>query len=98
MSDVIKSVHSEDGKTIVKCVQDVEPTLEFNKAIIADGGTRPGDAMQLQARIPRVLLIHWLNEAGMSMNDLFNPAGQAWLRRKLNDPDNSFIRVAKGKL
>ncbi len=86
----------------VKREQDVAPILDFNKACqndsdFRDGYTPSGD-MKHVARIPVVVLEQWYKEAGRPTGGVYGPAMNEVIRKKLNDPDNRFLRTGLGEV
>ena len=51
-------------------------------------------AFRRAAAIPNVVVEQWLREGV----DVFDPNDAAEVKRRLNDPDNRFLRTAPGRL
>lgn len=71
--------------------QDISAFLDANKAAQNEGIAKgqKGDFWHA-ARVPMIILQQWANEAGLPMND---PAFGEVVKKKLNDPDNRFMRT-----
>lgn len=94
------SFDSEDGSLIERRVQDVEPILEMNKARQLDEAWwSENKDLLLVAEIPFVVAERWMREAGISPREfLMLDPGEGWLKRKLEDPENRFLRVYPGSI
>lgn len=88
-----------------RSVQDVEPILNFNKALINEGhnGFTPSREMRHVAKIPSVIYADWQKEFCRKENlrhfgnrDI--KRWQAFLKAKLNDSDNKYLRCVEGKV
>ena len=82
--------------------QDVEAILDKNKAdqndsTFRNGYTESGD-MKHVARIPMILLEKWAKEAGIPKRKIFGKEMNEVIRKKLNDPDNKFLRTGLGEV
>lgn len=85
---------SEDSLTIKRSA-DVEANIEANKREYIDNThARFGD-MRRVASIPMVIIDKWCAEDGINY---LAPEHAGALKRKLNDPDNRFLRTMPGKL
>jgi hypothetical protein len=85
-----------ERKIIAVSSQDVEPTLERNKALQSEPQNR--DWGRHIATIPNVILVKWLNEEyarGNTQLRMFTPAFYALVARKLQDPDWKHLRTDK---
>lgn len=83
-----------EERAIINTVQDVEPYLERNKQEYHSAPSRFGDVAKV-ASIPEVIMEKWCNEDGINYMAHEN---RHLLRKKLNDPDNQFLRTRPGKL
>ena len=80
-----------EGGLILETVSDVEPLLEQNKALHADTDERaPFEEFTRVASIPLVVWEQWKKEGDVR--------DKAFLRKKLNDPDNRFFRTRPGRI
>jgi hypothetical protein len=85
-----------DRRSISLATQDIEPTLEANKA--RRNQSQAGhDCARLIADIPAVILVQWLNEEyarGNTQLRLFTREfNDTVVRRKLQDPEWRFLRT-----
>lgn len=80
----------------IQAVQDVKPILERNKQLMANdsGNYRNGNYHHV-ASIPLIVVEQWRKELG---DDPMAKHNRKWLMRKLNDPDNKFMRTKGGTL
>ena len=98
---IISQFHYDhDGDTtIIQRVQDVEPIIENNKRLRAEGrGYSPSRELRRVASIPLVVVERWIQEDGVNFMALGPKEKSAYLRRKLNDPDNRAWRNSDGAL
>lgn len=80
---------------VVGRFQDVEPILEHNKRLATmDDGYSPSRNLRRVASIPMIVVEQWMQE-GIS---IFNKNHRDAIRKKLNDPENLFLRTAPGRL
>lgn len=110
MSEIIKHVDEfgiitefeivpDDGFR-VKRTQDVQAILDANKERQNDGtnGWTPSGDMKHVATIPLIVLEQWAKEAGIKKKDIYGQEINDLIRRKLNDPDNKFLRTGLGEI
>ncbi len=84
-----------EGTMTFETRQDVQALLDRNKALANDGdGYSPSREWRRAASIPNVVVEQWLREGV----DLYNPDHAGAVKRRLNDPDNRFLRTAPGRL
>lgn len=88
--------HDDDGGFKIENRQDISAILNQNRAL-QNQGISKGEKGEFwhAATVPNVILEMWANEAGMTMND---PAFKEVVKKKLNDPDNRFMRTGVFKL
>jgi len=89
-----RAAQARDSKIIAVMSQDVEPTLERNKAL--RGQTQKCDFGRHVASVPNVILVQWLNEEyarGNTELRMFTPEFNELVARKLADPDWKHLRV-----
>lgn len=86
----------------VKRTQDVSGILDFNKACQNDpdflNGFTPSGDMKHVARIPVLVLEQWWKEAGRPAGGVLGKAMNEIIQKKLNDPDNKFLRTGLGEV
>lgn len=90
--DIVTRVHRDraDKRIIFERVQDVEPILDANKAL--QGERQRGDFRHI-ASIPNVIIEKWMNESGAPILSMGSEEFARFIRRKLADPDNAFLRT-----
>jgi hypothetical protein len=89
------AVDRSEPRVIVTRTQDCTPILERNKALANDGdGYSPSREFRRVASVPNVVVEQWLNEG----INIFDPDHWPEIRRRLNDPDNRFLRTAPGRV
>lgn len=94
-------LHSKEGELVIERVQDVKGILDANKAAQA-AGHNPKAAMRHAASIPPVVFEAWMKEFKQRHKKNYfaapKSAQEAFMKEKLNDPDNKFMRTWQGKL
>ena len=95
-SGVTEYFHKTENGFAIQTVQDVQPVLERNKALLNNdsGHYRDGNYHHV-ASIPIVVIEQWRKELG---DDPMAKHNRKWLIAKLNDPDNKFMRTKGGRL
>ena len=95
----------EAGKIITKSSQDIGEILEANKRAQNDpefnNGYTPEGDMKHVARVPLVVWQHWWKEECERRGKripIYGKEMQSVIRKKLNDPDNKFLRTGGGEL
>ena len=82
--------------------QDVSAILDKNKEDQNDSsfnnGYTPSRDMKHVARIPLIVLEQWAKEAGIEKRKIYGKEMNEIIRRKLNDPDNKFLRTGLGEV
>lgn len=82
-------------RSIIVRAQDPLPILEDNKRLYNSGdGYSPSREIRRVATIPKVIVEQWMSE-GVSILDK-NCRNE--IRRRLNDPENLFLRTAPGRV
>lgn len=82
-----------DGKYAIETITDVEPALEFAKALHnEDRLTRPNGDRHI-AHIPIAVVDAWAKRRGLGFDSVMQDV--SLLEEFLNDPDNSYFRVDK---
>jgi len=84
-----------DDQFVVERTQDVEPILNQNKKRQNDGldGYSPSRDLKQVASIPLVVAEQWMKADGVNWLSLTGKDREKYLRKKLNDPDNAFLRT-----
>lgn len=85
-----------DGSVTFRTQQDVTDILEVNKHLREqdDRGWLMGGDIRRVASIPMTVVHQWLLEGV----DVFSGEQQDEVAKRLNDPDNFFLRTAPGRL
>jgi hypothetical protein len=98
ISQIREILHTDENsnQVVVERTQDVEPILDYNKAMRNHEltGRHKSEVMNHVARIPLVVVEKWRNEGVI---DWFNST-DAERRRVLNDPANAMFRTRASKL
>lgn len=86
-----------EGRVVVERVQDIETILDRNKYLQNEAQTWAGDWHHIGS-IPNVVLEKWMNDEGV--NILKMPADEwgQFIKRKLRDPDNMWLRTTNRRL
>jgi hypothetical protein len=96
-TDVTTALSCRNGELIVKRTQDVAPILDHNKRCQAEsvGGWRRNakNNMRYVAEIPNIVIEAWMKE-GFN----FFTAPEKELRKKLDDPNWSYLKTIPGRL
>ncbi|HIC59844.1 MAG TPA: hypothetical protein EYO71_07195 [Rhodospirillales bacterium] len=76
-------------------MQDVEPILNQNKIRQNDGsdGYTPSRDLKQIASIPLVVAEQWMKADEVNWLSLTGLEREKYIQKKLNDPDNSFLRT-----
>lgn len=84
-----------EEKLIVETIQDVEPILEHNKALLNDGdGYTPSRELRRAASIPNIVVHQWLQEG----INVFDRADWPKVAARLDSPEWAHLRTAPGRL
>lgn len=87
----------DDGLAVQR-VQDIEPVVEQNKRLQSENFTSHGKTFERIASIPMVLVERWGQEDGINLLALPKKAFAEYVRKKLRDPDNRFIRTSTRRI
>lgn len=96
-TDLKTAIEARNGIVTIKRTQDVAPILDHNRAMQADavgGWRRVGKKTRRKiAEIPNIVAEAWLKQG-------FNifQASERELRKKLDDPDWSYLKTINGKV
>lgn len=97
MSELRHRYHGhEDGSFTVVSTQDVEPILDANKA--AQNERQTSDGFRRIASIPMVEIHRWIVEDGAPVLKMNSHEFGTFIKRKLRDRDNLFLRTVGGKI
>lgn len=84
---------ADGDRFTVEHAQDVEAILDRNKALQSQ--PQRSDWGRHIATIPNVVLVKWMNEEGANVLAMSGEEFGAFIRRKLDDPDWRYLRVAR---
>lgn len=94
---VATAIKARNGQLVVKRTQDVEPFLDMNKRMQAEGagGWRRTARMTRRhvAEIPNIVIEMWLKQ-GFNMFQVT----ERELRRKLDEPEWSYLKTIPGRV
>ena len=89
--------HVDGGDlTVHRREDDVGPALERNKAL--QHTAQDVDGLHHIASIPAVIVEKWMNEEGVPFLTMPEHEFRRFIRRKLNDPDNSWLKTTARRL
>ncbi|OZI26711.1 hypothetical protein CAL26_05155 [Bordetella genomosp. 9] len=88
--------HELEEGFAIETVADVEPELEFAKALHNEGFHRTASGDRHVASIPAVVLNAWAIKRGVTFDAVMQD--NRILKEFLNDPDHSHFRVDKGQV
>ncbi len=92
---IVSKTSVKDRLVVEERVQDVEPVLERNKALLThDDGYSPSRDMKRVASIPNIVIEQWLKEGV----NVFDPNCEAEVMRRLNSSDWAHFRTSGGKI
>lgn len=89
--------HLNDGNLIVNRVQDVEDIIDRNKQLQNESQTWAGTFHHI-GTIPNVILEKWINESGENLIAMDNHEFGQFVKRKLRDPDNAWLRTTNRRI
>jgi len=95
---IVEYLHYDDAEDrfAVELVADIEPTIERNKALYADGdGYAPSREWRRVASFPPIVVEIFKRQWGA---DPFKKGNEDLLHRLLNDPDLRHFRTAPGRI
>jgi hypothetical protein len=99
MSDVATQLKLDpnEGRVVIRRVQDIEPILDVNKALQNEAQKWAGDFHHI-GTIPNVILEKWMNEEGANVLKMGSDEFGQFIKRKLRDPDNMWLRTTSRRL
>lgn len=95
--DIVKTVETKDGKTVLGSHQDVEPYLRQSEAERSAGhnGFTQSRTMRKIADIPLNMILTWMNEDGVNYFQLGAQEKRKWIMRKIRE-NPKFMTVNGG--
>ncbi len=92
---IVSKTSVKDRLVVEERIQDVEPVLERNKALLThDDGYSPSRDMKRIASVPNIVIEQWLKEGV----NVFDPNCEAEVMRRLNSSDWAHLRTSGGKI
>ncbi len=89
--------HLIEGNMVVNRVQDIEPIIDINKALQNESQKWAGDFHHI-GTIPNVVLEKWINDEGVNILAMPNEEFGQFIKRKLRDPDNAWLRTTSRRI
>ena len=83
-----------ERKIVFERIQDIEPIIDNNKRLQNESQSRTSPLLHI-ASIPNVIIEKWMNEEGAPVLAMSAHEFAKFIRKKLNDPDNRFLRTDK---
>jgi hypothetical protein len=81
---------------VVEHEEDVEPTIERNKAMQNEFTRFGKETFHHVASIPPIIMLKWLNEEGI--NAYRREGFEHIIAKKLNDPDWKYLKTIPGRI
>lgn len=96
------TIHRNDGEFIIERTQDVAPILEQNKRAQLDGVNEKA-GMRHAASVPMIIWQQWDKEfrernQGRPLMTAPKKLKEKFIKLKLNDPANKFLRTWQGRV
>lgn len=85
-----------EGLIVIERVQDIEPILDLNKYLQNEPQAWAGDWHHI-GTIPNILIEKWANEEGVNILGMTAEEWGQFIKRKLRDPDNKWLRTTDRK-
>lgn len=98
LTGLTEEVTFEGEDTIIKTSMDVESIVERNKELQKVNNWDRKKAWHHVGTIDLVTLQRWMEEDGVQFFALSSQEQQAYIRKKLNDPDNRYLKSTAAKL
>jgi hypothetical protein len=94
--DIVKTVETKDGQTVLGSHQDVEPYLKQNAEArnAGNNGFTASRSMRKVADVPLNVVLMWMRADGINYFQLPREEKNAWLLRKVRD--NPFFATVDG--
>lgn len=98
VSGMTEHVAFEGDETIIKTSMDVKPIVERNKELQKGNNWSKDLTWHHCATIDFATLQRWISEDGIPYFCLPTEEQQKYLRRKLNDSDNRYLKTTAARL
>jgi hypothetical protein len=98
--DIVEYLHFDETENVIhhELVQDVEPILDSARRLHLDGGNQAGKSKSGEwyhaARVPQILVITWLKQRGLTMQDFKGDI----VKEFLNDSNHKAFRIYAGRV
>ena len=89
-----RMIDHNDGTFGEASWQDCDAILEDNKRASNDYSRKFGDEPRMIADVPNAVLVGWMTKDGVDIFKLPQDELRKYLRRKLNDPEWSYLKRA----
>lgn len=86
-----------DGLIVVERIQDVETIIDRNKYLQNEQQTWAGDWHHIGS-IPNVIIEKWMNDEGVNILKMPAEEWGQFIKRKLRDPDNKWLRTTDRRI
>lgn len=98
MSEVITRFHRDQSEGLIYAerIQDVEAILEHNKELQKHDQKFAGEWHHL-GTVPNVIIEKWMNEDGCNVLAMSSHEFGLYIKKKLRDPDNAWLRATNRK-
>jgi len=98
MSEVFTRVHSDptERKYHFERIQDIQPILDNNKALQNEAQEWAGDWHHIGS-IPNVVMEKWMNEEGVNILKMPAEEWGQFIKNKLRQPENMWLRTTNRK-
>ncbi len=98
MSAVLTRFHKDEAAGLIYAerIQDVEAIIENNKMLQNMDQKWAGDWHHL-GDVPNVIVEKWMNEDGCNVLAMSGDEFGLYIKRKLRDPDNAWLRTTNRK-
>ena len=85
---------NDDGSFVIRTSQKTSKIIENNKALQNEGLNTTKDlSFHHIASIPLSVVLQWMEEDGVDLMKLPKGAFGQYVKRKLNDPDNWYLKT-----
>lgn len=95
----VETLIDGNSRVHIQCYQDIEPILEFNKALLNSQSSKSrkdyGEGMgKMHMKIPNALAVDWRINKGFDITK----ASETEVKKILNDRDYSKLRTSHGRV
>ena len=86
-----------EKKVVVERCQDIETILDRNKYLQNEAQTWAGDWHHI-GTIPNVIIEKWMTEEGVNILKMPSDEWGQFIKRKLRDPENMWLRTTNRRI